>query len=226
MKDRKINKWLQIIILGLGAGAVYQFPYLRYAFFVQLQNALGLNNLEFGMTLSVYGVVAMICYFPGGWLADRVSPKKLIVFSLISTGLSGFYFATFPSYTMNLILNGVWGVTTILTYWAALLKITRSLGEENEQGRLYGFLEGSRGIFSALAAFVMLAVLTSFSSATVGLAAIIRIMSVLEVCVGVLTIFLINDPKQKKDEAPRLKDVGRLLKRKEVWLIAGVIFTA
>jgi len=226
MKKLKVNKWIQLIILSLGAGAIYQFPYLRYGFYVQLQNALGLNNLQYGLSMSVYAVVAMICYFPGGWLADRVSPKKLIIFSLLSTGLSGFYFATFPNYIMNLILNGVWGLTTILTYWAALMKITRSLGDEKEQGRLYGFLEGSRGLFSALAAFVLLAILTRINSNTVGMAAIIRIMAGLEIVVAVLTIFLVQDSEIKKGEAPNLKDIGQLIRKKEVWLISGVIFTS
>jgi predicted MFS family arabinose efflux permease len=226
MKQIKTNKWLQLVILALGAGAIYQFPYLRFAFYTQLQNALRLNNLQYGLTMSVYAVTAMIGYFPGGWLADRVSPKKLITFSLLITGLSGFVFATFPSYAAFMALNGLWGITTILTFWAALLKVTRALGDEKQQGRLFGFLEGIRGLTATLVSFILLAILSRIESNTLGMAAIIRIMSWLEIIIGAATFILIRDPVQKKDEAPRLKDIGKVIRMKEIWLICGVIFTS
>ncbi|MFA9399149.1 MAG: nitrate/nitrite transporter [Clostridiaceae bacterium] len=226
MKRVKTNKWIQLLILAIGAGAIYQLPYLRYAFYSQLQEALSLNNFQYGLTLSVYGVVAMICYFPGGYIADRFSPKKLIAFSLISTGLTGFLFALFPSYLWTLVLHGVWGVTTILTYWAALLKITRTLGNEKEQGRLFGILEGARGLFSALGAFALLAVLTNIGSNIYGMAVIIRIMSWVQIGVGIATFIFIRDPEQKKEEAPKFKDIGKIINRKDVWMICGVIFSA
>ena len=33
------------------------------------------------------GLASMIFYWPGGWIADRFSPRKLITFSLIANGM-------------------------------------------------------------------------------------------------------------------------------------------
>lgn len=87
-----------------------------------------------------------ILYFPGGFLADKFSAKKLLSFSLISSGALGLYFATFPSYAMLLFIFAAWGVTTILTFWAASMKVIRMLGDKSEQGKLFGFNEGLSGI--------------------------------------------------------------------------------
>src|SRR5690606_25914261 len=83
---------------------------------------------------------------------DRFSAHKLLAVALWATGLGGFYFATFPSYRGMAWLFGYWGVTTILLFWAALIRATREWGGADKQGRAYGILDGGRGLFAALLA--------------------------------------------------------------------------
>ena len=70
-----------------GTGVIFQLPYIRNTFYVPLVEALNLTNEEFGLLSTSYATVSMICYFFGGWIADRVSPRKLLTISFISTGL-------------------------------------------------------------------------------------------------------------------------------------------
>lgn len=219
-------RWMRLFVLASGAGIIFQLPYLRYAFYTQLQEALGFSHLEYGMLMSVYAIIGMISYFPGGWLADRVSVRLLLSGSLVFTGITGFYFATFPSYFMCLLIHGVWGITTILTYWSALLKVTRTLGDEEEQGRLFGLLEGGRGIMSAVGAYIVLAIFARIGSDAYGMAFIIRIFSSVQIINGLITWLVIRDPKTQElniDEQISLKNI---IKLPEVWLLCGVIFTA
>ncbi len=65
--------------------------------------------------VSTCGIAAMVCYFPGGWLADRLSVRKMLTFSFMATSLGGLYFSTFPSYLGAIGLHIYWGITTILT---------------------------------------------------------------------------------------------------------------
>lgn len=225
MKNDKL-RWVRLFVLASGAGIIFQLPYLRYAFYTQLQDALGFNHMQYGMLMSVYAMVAMISYFPGGWLADKISSRFLLTFSLVTTGLTGFYFATLPSYEMCLLIHGLWGVTTIFTYWSALLKVTRTLGNDEEQGRLFGLLEGGRGIMSAIGAYVVMAIFAKIGSDAYGMAFVIRIFSVIQIINGIITWFVIKTPESEMETTPEKINLKEILSMTEVWLLCGVIFTA
>jgi len=96
--------------------------------------------------------MAMIAYFPGGALADRFSARSLLTASLVATSAGGLYMALYPGPVGLALLFGYWGVTTILLFWAALIRATREWGGHDEQGRAFGILEGGRGLVVALLA--------------------------------------------------------------------------
>jgi nitrate/nitrite transporter NarK len=47
-------------------------------------------------------------------------------------------------------IYALWGVTSLLTFWPALLKTIRQQAAPAEQGRAYGIFEGGRGVVNAL----------------------------------------------------------------------------
>lgn len=96
----------------------------------------------------------MACYVLGGPLADRLSPRKLISASLVVTAMGSLYMATIPSFDGLRVLFGFWGVSTVLAFWAPLIRATREWAGEDEQGRAFGVLDGGRGLASALIAVI------------------------------------------------------------------------
>jgi len=64
-------------------------PFLFETFSIPLQDALGLTKTQLGSLMSVFGTTSLIFCFPGGWLDDRVSPRKLILFTCLSTNIGG-----------------------------------------------------------------------------------------------------------------------------------------
>jgi nitrate/nitrite transporter NarK len=109
-----------------------------------------LTNTELGAAQGVYGILAMAGYFLGGPLADRYPARNLLALSLWATAAGGLYMATFPDYRGALIVWGFFGITTILLFWAALIRATRDWGGHDTQGRAYGLLDGGRGLLGAL----------------------------------------------------------------------------
>ncbi len=83
------RRWLVMTILCLSGGIIYFLPFLGEVYYIPLQDALGLSKTQLGSLMSAFGITSLIFYFPGGWLADRVSPSKLILFSCVSTGIGG-----------------------------------------------------------------------------------------------------------------------------------------
>jgi len=69
--------------------------------------------------------------------------------SLWTTAAGGFYLATFPGYYGSMMVWGFFGLTTILLFWAALIRATRDWGDVNTQGQAYGTLDSGRGLLAA-----------------------------------------------------------------------------
>lgn len=220
------RKWIILAILAMAGGIIYELPYLRYTYYKPLIEGLGLTNGEFGASMSMYGIIAMIFYLPGGWLADRFSHRKLIAFSLVGTGLGGFYLSTWPSYTGTMLLFGFWGITTILTFWATMLKAVSMLGDESEQGRLFSFCEGGRGIVTSVVALSTLALFNALGGLTENFAYILWVYSTVCILVGVAAwFFMVDNKSEEKVGANVLKDILIIIKMPITWVLAVVIFS-
>lgn len=156
MGERKVNRYLTLLVLALGAVSIYLLPYLRWTYYDTLVEAVNLSNAQFAATMSIFGVTAMIFYAPGGYLADKLSLKKMLSFAFLSTGLLGLWYATFPGFVAQMLIFGLWGGIGTAFFWSAMMKVTRTLGSSEEQGRMFGLLEGSRGLVNVIIAFVAL----------------------------------------------------------------------
>lgn len=224
--------WLIMTCLCLSGGIIYLLPFLREVYYIPLQKALHLSNTQLGVLMSVFGISAFVSYFPGGWLADRISPKKLITISLLSTGILGLYFAAFPSYLLSIAIHAFWGVSCTLTFWAALIKATRNWASPAEQGRAFGILESGRGIIEVVSSTAFLAVFAKLGSGNLALSWVIILFSLFNILIGILAWFSLEDSTrptsetEDKKEKIGFQEIVRVLKRPVVWLISVVILAA
>src|SRR5210317_301058 len=148
-----LSRFFLMLTLVFAGEIVFLLPFHTTRFFrPTLLEAYGLSNTQLGDVFAVYGVLAMIAYFPGGALADRYSARALLTLSLVATGIGGFYMMTYPGVAGMVLLYGYWGITTILLFWSALIRATREWGGHDAQGSAFGLLEGGRGIVAALLA--------------------------------------------------------------------------
>jgi nitrate/nitrite transporter NarK len=217
-------------VLSISGGVIFYLPFLQEVYYKPLADSLQLNNAEVGSLLSAFGVTAMLSYAPGGWLADRVSPRILLTSSLFLTGGSGLYFATFPSYTISLALHALWGITITLLFWGAMIRVTRNWAPAEQQGKAFGILETGRGFGEVLSSMAILAVFGILGSNTFALSMVIVQFSVLILVLGVLAWFTIDDTAGGQNIAgdqPKvgIKEILSVLKMPTVWLIAVVILS-
>jgi len=225
-----LRRWLIMVCLCLSGGIIYLLPFLREVYYIPLQKALHLNNTQLGVLMSVFGATALISYFPGGWLADRVSPRKLITLSMLLTGISGLYFASFPSYSLSIAIHAFWGITCSLTFWGAMIKATRNWAPGDEQGRAFGILEGGRGIAEVASSTALLAVFAKLGSGKFGLSWVITLFSIIDILIGIMAWLTLED-SVREDTKPKKQKVGlphiiMALKMPVVWLISVVILAA
>ena len=227
MSENKLDwkKYLTIFIIASGTTVMYSLPYLKSTFYDPMRLALGLDHQQLGNLLSVYGILATILYFFGGFMADKFSAKKLMSFSFVSTGLLGFYFATFPSYTMLLVIFALWGITTIFTFWAASMKVIRMLGDESVQGKLFGLNEGLSGIAGVVVSFIGLYLFEIFADVTIGFKYVVWLYSGLSVLCGILIMFIVKEKKVEGEKSASLKELVSAVKMPKAWLIGLIIFS-
>lgn len=226
-KSKKVERWIVLFVVALVGGMITKLPYLKDIYFSALQTATGTTKTQLGMLLTMYGLMNFICYFPGGMLADKFSPKKLIVFSCFGTGLVGLWYATLPNYASLLVIHTLFGITTVFTFWASMVKITNNLGNENEQGRLFGFLESGRGLVGTLIAVASVFVFSRFIDETKGLSATIFFYSIMMMVGGILVILFVKDPKLDNNaenaSTVSLKDFKTVVKIPRVWICGFIV---
>ncbi|MBW2211566.1 MAG: MFS transporter, partial [Deltaproteobacteria bacterium] len=146
-EKHQLERVVTIVCLIIAGEAVFSLPFHVARFFrPTVLQVFDFTNTELGAVQAVYGMVAMLAYFPGGPLADRFPARRLLTGSLLCTSVGGLYFATFPGYRGMWLLFAYWGLTTILLFWAALIRATREWGGPGKQGRAYGLLDGGRGL--------------------------------------------------------------------------------
>jgi MFS family permease len=179
----------------------------------------------------------MLAYFPGGALADRFSARSLLTASLIATSAGGLYMATYPGAVGLALLFAYWGVTTILLFWAALIRATREWGGHDEQGRAFGILEGGRGIVAALLASGGVMLLAMFMPDNLeqlsnverqaAFRTVIFFYSFVTLAAAALTWIVIPPVKHIGDSTRALlRNSVAVLGRPLVWAQAGVIICA
>jgi len=226
MSTQDKAKWFKFLILILGGGTIYKLANLKDAFYVPMQEFMGLSHTEIGLLLSANAIIATGLFVVGGVLADRFDTRRLIPLGLLGTGALGLYLATFPPFDSLMIVFCLLAVCADCIYWPALLKAIRGLGDDKEQGRLFGLLEGGRGVVDTLVAFSALGVFIAMGAAEAGLKAAIVFYSVIDIAAGVLTWFLLKgaQPAQAIPRKNPLANLMQAVKVPAIWLVSFNVF--
>lgn len=230
---------LVLVALMAAGESIFLLPFaLTRIFRPTFLAVFGVTNLELGTAFSAYGLVAIVAYFGGGPLADAFSARRLMTVALLSTAVGGGVLAGTPGPAGMNALWGAWGLTTILLFWAALLRATREWGGEGAQGRAYGLLDGGRGLLAALvssAAVLVFAVLlpedaktASLEARTVALRAVIWLFTGVTGAVALLVWVVVPDSQVKAADRPKLSVAGMIAAARMpvVWLHAIIVVCA
>lgn len=218
--------------LILAGDSIYLLVYMRQGFQTSMQEVFGISFTQLGIMNSMFGLLAITAYFAGGWLSDRVATRSLLAFSLFATGLGGYYMATIPSYPMLLALHAFWGVSTILTFWAALVKAARLWGDPQNQGKTFGILDAGRGIVGAIMMTAGAWVFAQFTQAEGGLIAVILLYATASLVAGVCVLFFIPPdhehgvlPTEAATNTSR-SHLGVVARMPAIWIQALIILMA
>lgn len=232
---QRIVLMLALVIAG---ELVFGLPFNVPRFFrPTMLEVFGVSNTQLGDMFAVYGVTAMLAYFPGGALADHFSARSLITASMFATAIGGLYMATIPGNTAMALLYGYWGFTTIFLFWGALIRATRDWGGDKAQGAAFGLLEGGRGLVAASVAALAVTVLSLYlpdnarlgtpAEREAGFQTVILLYALVTFLAGIFSWFAIPASKMATDvEFDPLKGMTTVLQRPIIWAQAAIIVCA
>ena len=230
-KSKKTGKIITLILMILSLNTIYQLPYLMYYYYTPLQEAMGLvgRDADYGSLLNFYGIMNVVLYIPGGWIADKFSAKWLMVFSMVGTGVLGLWESTFPSYETLKLIMALYAVTTVLTFWSASIKCINLVADKNEQGGMFGALEAGRSVCGLLVTTLFTTIYAAnAANSTVAMGSIIRTCGIIMIGVGILLAVFMPVPKDveytNKSLLDSFKAVFSAFKLPVTYLLAGLIF--
>lgn len=153
-----VKSALCIFILALAIEVLYMLPYgLTSSFGPLFLETFGLDNHHVGKLSSVYGIVSMCLYFPGGYVAGRFRPKLLMVSALLTTAACCCYLLMGPSFAELIFVWALLAAVGTLLFWSAFVSVIRQIGGEGHSGKAFGLKQTSRGAVSALMTFALAA---------------------------------------------------------------------
>ena len=199
LESNKAQRYIQLMLLVLAAGAIYPILYLRQVYQPTMLEVFHITDSQLGYLYSMLGTIFLLSYLPSGWLADRIAPRLLICFSLIATGVLGLWYSTAPSFNVLMLIFGGWGLSTGLTFWAAVIKRVTMIAGTHEQGRFFGLLDGGRGLIEAMLATIAITLFAWFTQTkgepvTAGFRLVVYMYAFLCIALGVV-LALVKDPR-------------------------------
>ena len=227
--ESKARKYLTIIALGLAGGSIYFIPYVKYVFYDAQLAAMGINNTQSGLLLTMYTIGNMVLYIPGGYLADKVSTKKALIISLVATSVLTWVYAFSLNFVVSMIIWLGLSFSTAFVFWSALMKAVRIVGTEEEQGFMYGLYYACNGIAAALTSFISLyAYNTAGEDIKSGFVRGVNASGVVVLIAAICLVFLMKEDAGKvttesDDDKISLPMVGKVLKSPVVWILSIVI---
>lgn len=228
----KSREFIILLVVSISASIIYQVPYLKYVFYVQMIEALSVTNTELGQLSGLYGMVAMICYPIGGVLSDKFRIRHLFSMSMVIMGLLTWWMSTLPSLITLKAIYVLMAVFSILTFWASRQKAIRLISPGTSYPKNQGLSSGILGGASMLTSFYITYVIGKAIDYKAGVQSALYIYGALLVGLGILSYFVIpkfSDEITKVDDTKKSRlsfaVVVETIKLPIVWLMTLSVFS-
>ena len=220
------------ILVSFVCAFAYYMPSLRYTFYDQMKAAFMLTDTQMGLIASSKALANTICYPISGYFASKFSTKKLFIVSLIGfLVLTGWYWLA-QTYIEVMIIFALHSFFAIATFWSAYLNAVRSLGTEENQGKLFGSSEATRGIAQTISGFICLWIVGQVGNTLfTGFRGTLFFCMVAYVILLIAALFImpkdtVSDKKELRKESSGLKGFVKAVKDPSIWIVTFVVMCA
>lgn len=211
-----------VVLLAFGIIGIYGFPYMKGTFYNVMKAALDLSDFELSRIWSVFGIVGMLSYLGGGYLTDRISPKKIIIAALGLSALLHIYISFVPNYPMMLVTSGLMGVAAIFAFFSASSKVLSFLGGEGGTGSVFGIYYALEGLGNMLINTIGSRIYLVTCDELLTFTILVRIYAVLNIIAAIGIYICLGKIEDISIQGNKvlISQFGTVLSQKKVWIIA------
>lgn len=223
-----------LFFIGMAYAIVYAAPFIQYVFYDTTLKALNATNAQLGTLVAIFGLGNLFGAPLGGILSDRYNHKTLYLCGLSGASLLSIIWAFNLSYDASLYIFFGFAFTGLFLLFPAHIKIVRTLTDENNQGKAFGWAESFAGMGSTIINAIALVVFARYVNDLMGFKAVLIFFGLCGFACTAVLFFLIKSPAanpalgaQNKDETSRvtLKDFFIVLRCPGTWFSGIAVFS-
>ena len=133
---------LNFLILVLCSQFAFSVLAMKGALLPQMLTLWQISKTQFGVLMSLYGIVHNIFYVALAWAQDRFSPRVLIPLNMVLGGITTFFLGSTTDFATLCFLFVMLSLWCEGAFWPAVLSAVRKSTADTNQGKIFGLLEG------------------------------------------------------------------------------------
>ena len=219
---------LNFLVLVLCSQFAFSVLAMKGALLPQMLELWQISKTQFGVLMSIYGIVHNIFDLALAWAQDRFSPRILIPVNMVLGGITTFFLGQTNDFATLCFLFVMLSLWCEGAFWPAILSSVRKSTSDSNQGKIFGLLEGGRGGIELLQNALTVGLYAWLGYSLLGLEIAFMVNAVIMIVLGIVSWFILptetllksgNDQKAANREV--LAGMSVTLRLPEVWL-AGI----
>jgi sugar phosphate permease len=213
------------ILMTLCAQFAFSVLAMKGILLPQMLELWAISKTQFGLLMTIYGVVHNIFYVGLSWAQDRFSPRVLIPANMVLGGITTFFLGQTSDFQTLCLLFFMLAMWCEGAFWPAILSSVRKSTAAEHQGKIFGVFEGGRGIVELFQNALTVALYATLGYSLLGLELAFKCNAIIMILLGIVAWFRLpgesllkstGDGKTKMTEV--VEGMKLSLKLPEVWL--------
>ena len=220
---------VNFLLLVLCAQFAFTVLAMKGALLPQMLELWQISKTQFGVLMSIYGIVHNIFYVALAWAQDRFSSRMLIPVNMVLGGITTFFLGTTTDFAFLCFLFVMLSLWCEGAFWPAVLSAVRKTTTDRNQGKIFGLLEGGRGGIELFQNLMTVGLYTALGYSLFGLELAFKINAIVMIVLGVAAWFML--PKEtllkagtdtRKANQEVIEGMKMTVRIPEIWM-AGVV---
>ncbi len=224
--------FMNFVILVMCAQFAFSLLAMKGVLLPQMLELWQISKTEFGILMSIYGIVHNIFYLLFSWAQDRFSPRTLIPVNMIFGGCTTFFLGYTSNFAVLCFLFVMLSLWCEGAFWPAVLASVRKSTTDANQGKIFGLLEGGRGLVELAQNAAVVGLYAYLGQSIFGLKIAFMGNAVIMIMLGVVAWFMLptetllkSGSDKKKANREVSEGMKTTLRIPEIWMAGALGFT-
>ena len=213
------------IVLVLCSQFAFSVLAMKGALLPQMLELWQISKTQFGLLMSIYGIVHNVFYLALAWAQDRFSPRVLIPVNMVLGGITTYFLGQTNDFATLCFLFVMLSLWCEGAFWPAILSSVRRSTSDSNQGKIFGLLEGGRGGIELLQNALTIGLYAFLGYSLLGLEIAFMVNAAIMIILGIVAWFMLPTETLLKSGSNRqaanrevLAGMSMTLRLPEVWL--------